>query len=229
MIKIRSLTKVYKSQNAEKPALNNLSLEISQGEFVAIIGPSESGKSTLLNILGLLDSPTEGFYQFGKQDVSRISDRERAEIRKCFVGHVFPDFNLVDELTVFENVELPLLYLDVKASDRKPKVADILELMHIGHRRNAFPQYLSPELQRSVAVARAIVTKPKLFLLDERPGNPGLNRDEELMKTLLQLNEDGVTIAMVTQSPYEANYAHRIIHLFGGQVVTENNSENFSL
>lgn len=227
MIKINNLTKIYTTEEVETTALNSISIEIKDGEFVAIMGPSGCGKSTLLNILGLLDNPSEGEYNFGENEVSRYSERQRAQLRKGSIGFVFQSFNLIDELTVFENVELPLLYLKVPAAERKQKVEAVLERMNIMHRRNHFPQQLSGGQQQRVAIARAIVAKPRLILADEPTGNLDSANGEEVMKVLSQLNEEGTTIIMVTHSPYDANYAHRIINLFDGKVVTENIKEKF--
>jgi len=229
MIKINSLTKIYTTEEVETTALNSISIDINDGEFVAIMGPSGCGKSTLLNILGLLDNPSEGEYHFGENEVSRYSERQRAQLRKGSIGFVFQSFNLIDELTVFENVELPLLYLKVPTSERKKKVEAVLERMNIMHRRNHFPQQLSGGQQQRVAIARAIVAKPKLILADEPTGNLDSANGEEVMKVLSQLNEEGTTIVMVTHSPYDANYAHRIINLFDGKVVTENIKEKFHI
>jgi putative ABC transport system ATP-binding protein len=229
MIKIKSLTKIYTTEEVETTALNSISIDIDDGEFVAIMGPSGCGKSTLLNILGLLDNPTEGEYHFGEDEVSRYSERQRAQLRKGSIGFVFQSFNLIDELTVFENVELPLLYLKVPSSERKQKVEAVLERMNIMHRRNHFPQQLSGGQQQRVAIARAIVAKPRLILADEPTGNLDSANGEEVMKVLSQLNEEGTTIIMVTHSPYDANYAHRIINLFDGKVVTENIKEKFHI
>jgi putative ABC transport system ATP-binding protein len=229
MIKINSLTKIYTTEEVETTALNSISIDINDGEFVAIMGPSGCGKSTLLNILGLLDNPSEGEYHFGENEVSRYSERQRAQLRKGSIGFVFQSFNLIDELTVFENVELPLLYLKVPSSERKKKVEAVLERMNIMHRRNHFPQQLSGGQQQRVAIARAIVAKPNLILADEPTGNLDSANGEEVMKVLSQLNEEGTTIIMVTHSPYDANYAHRIINLFDGKVVTENIKEKFHI
>ena len=227
MIKIKNLTKIYTTEEVETTALNSISIDIKGGEFVAIMGPSGCGKSTLLNILGLLDNPSDGEYNFGENEVSTYSERQRAQLRKGSIGFVFQSFNLIDELTVFENVELPLLYLKVPSSVRKQKVEAVLERMNIMHRRNHFPQQLSGGQQQRVAISRAIVARPKLILADEPTGNLDSANGEEVMKVLSQLNEEGTTIIMVTHSPYDANYAHRIINLFDGKVVTENIKEKF--
>ncbi len=227
MLKIKELTKLYTTDEVETTALRNITIEIRDGEFVAIMGPSGCGKSTLLNILGLLDSPTAGEYYFGKEEVSGFSERQRAQLRKGAIGFVFQSFNLIDELTVFENVELPLLYLKVPASERQQKVKEMLERMNIRHRRNHFPQQLSGGQQQRVAIARAIIANPRLILADEPTGNLDSTNGEEVMKLLARLNEQGTTIIMVTHSPYDANYAHRIINLFDGKVVTGNSKEQF--
>ena len=229
MIKINNLTKIYTTDEVETTALNSINIEIKKGEFVAIMGPSGCGKSTLLNILGLLDNPSEGQYQFGENEVAGYSERQRAQLRKGSIGFVFQSFNLIDELTVFENVELPLLYLKIPSSERKQRVEDVLERMNIMHRRNHFPQQLSGGQQQRVAIARAIVAKPNVILADEPTGNLDSGNGEEVMKLLAELNEEGTTIVMVTHSPYDANYAHRIINLFDGKVVTENIKEQFHI
>lgn len=229
MIKTVNLKKVFTTDEVETTALNNISLEIKEGEFVAVMGPSGCGKSTLLNIVGLLDNPTEGEYIFTDKEVSRFSERQRAQLRKGNIGFVFQSFNLIDELTVFENVELPLLYLKVPSGDRKKKVEEVLERMNIMHRRNHFPQQLSGGQQQRVAIARAIVARPKVILADEPTGNLDSANGEEVMKLLAELNEEGTTIVMVTHSPYDANYSHRIINLFDGKIVTENIKEQFHI
>ncbi len=227
MLKIKDLTKLYTTDEVETTALSKINIAIRDGEFVAIMGPSGCGKSTLLNILGLLDNPTAGEYYFGEKEVSGFSERQRAQLRKGAIGFVFQSFNLIDELTVFENVELPLLYLKVPAADRKQKVEEVLEQMNIMHRRNHFPQQLSGGQQQRVAIARAIIANPSLILADEPTGNLDSTNGEEVMKLLAQLNEAGTTIIMVTHSPYDAGYAHRVINLFDGKVVTENIKEQF--
>ena len=227
MIKTKDMNRVYATDEVETTALNNVNIEISQGEFVAIMGPSGCGKSTLLNILGLLDNPSGGEYYFNEQEVSKHTERQRANLRKSNIGFVFQSFNLIDELTVFENVELPLFYLGVSSSEREKRVSEVLENMQIMHRKNHFPQQLSGGQQQRVAVARAIVAKPKLILADEPTGNLDSAHGEEVMKLLTDLNEAGTTIAMVTHSAAQAEYAHRVIHLFDGHVVTENIKEQF--
>jgi putative ABC transport system ATP-binding protein len=227
MIKTRNLKRVYTTDEVETTALNNVNLDIQQGEFVAIMGPSGCGKSTLLNILGLLDNPDDGEYYFLDQEVSKFTERQRANTRKANLGFVFQSFNLIDELTVFENVELPLFYLGIPSSEREKRVNDVLEQMAIMHRKNHFPQQLSGGQQQRVAVARAIVAKPKLILADEPTGNLDSANGSEVMKLLSDLNERGTSIIMVTHSAHDAEYAHRIIHLFDGHVVTENIKEQF--
>ncbi|MBD3167226.1 ATP-binding cassette domain-containing protein [bacterium] len=222
MIQTKNLQKVYRTEEVETTALNNVNIEINEGEFVAIMGPSGCGKSTLLNVLGLLDNPSGGEYHFTGHEVSRYSERQRANLRKQNIGFVFQSFNLIDELTVFENVELPLLYLGVSSSDRKKKVEAALEQMQIMHRRNHFPQQLSGGQQQRVAVARAVIADPKIILADEPTGNLDSSHGDEVMSLLTELNEKGTTIVMVTHSPTYAEYSSRIIHLFDGHVVTEN-------
>ena len=227
MIKTGSLKKLYTTDEVETTALNNVNIEIGEGEFVAIMGPSGCGKSTLLNILGLLDNPSDGEYHFIGHEVSKFSERERANLRKANIGFVFQSFNLIDELTVFENVELPLLYLGISSSEREKMVNEVLEKMQIMHRKDHFPQQLSGGQQQRVAVSRAVVAKPKLILADEPTGNLDSKNSEEVMDILTKLNDAGTTIVMVTHSPHDAEYNHRIIHLFDGQVVTENIKEGY--
>src|SRR6201988_1438173 len=217
MIKISNLEKIYRTEEVETVALNKLSFSVKDGEFVAVMGPSGCGKSTLLNILGLLDDPDDGSFLFNGIEVAHFNERKRADLRKKNIGFVFQSFNLIDELTVFENVELPLLYMKVPASERKTRVEEVLERMNIMHRRNHFPQQLSGGQQQRVAIARAIVAKPKVILADEPTGNLDSANGEEVMKLLSQLNEEGTTVIMVTHSPYDANYAHRIVNLFDGK------------
>jgi putative ABC transport system ATP-binding protein len=227
MIRTVNLQKMFATEEVETTALNGINMEIQDGEFVAIMGPSGCGKSTLLNILGLLDNPTDGEYHFWGKEVARMSERQRAQLRKGAIGFVFQSFNLIDELTVFENVELPLLYLKVPAADRKKKVEEVLERMSIMHRRNHFPQQLSGGQQQRVAIARAVVARPNLILADEPTGNLDSTNGEEVMKLLQELNNAGTTMIMVTHSPYDAGFAHRIVNLFDGRVVTENIKEQF--
>jgi putative ABC transport system ATP-binding protein len=229
MIKISELEKIYRTEEVETVALNKLNVEVKTGEFVAVMGPSGCGKSTLLNILGMLDDPDNGSYKFNDIEVAHFNERKRADLRKHNLGFVFQSFNLIDELTVFENVELPLLYLKVPSGERKQRVEEVLERMNIMHRRNHFPQQLSGGQQQRVAISRAIVAKPKVILADEPTGNLDSANGEEVMKLLSQLNEEGTTVIMVTHSPYDANYAHRIVNLFDGKVVTENIKEHFHI
>ncbi len=227
MIRTVNLRKIYTTEEVETTALNNVNIEINPGEFVAIMGPSGCGKSTLLNVLGLLDNPTDGEYHFLDQEVAQYSERQRANLRKQNIGFVFQSFNLIDELTVYENIELPLLYLGYSSAERKKRVEEVLEHMQIMHRKNHFPQQLSGGQQQRVAVARAVIAKPKIILADEPTGNLDSAHGDEVMNLLTQLNENGTTIVMVTHSPAYAEYAHRIIHLFDGHVVTENIKEQF--
>ena len=227
MIKTVDLTKVFRTDEVETTALNKVSLEINEGEFVAVMGPSGCGKSTLLNILGLLDNPTSGELYFNGKEVGKFSERNRTNLRKGNIGFVFQSFNLIDELTVFENVELPLLYLGVPSAERKKRVDEKLEQMNILHRRNHFPQQLSGGQQQRVAVARAVIANPKIILADEPTGNLDSAHGDEVMKILTDLNENGTTILMVTHSPANAELAHRIVHLFDGQIVTEKNGVEF--
>ena len=222
MIKITALEKVYRTDEVETIALNHLSIEIKKGEFVAVMGPSGCGKSTLLNILGLLDDPDAGSFIFNDIEIAKFNERQRADLRKHNIGFVFQSFNLIDELTVFENVELPLIYLGVKGDERKKRVEEMLDKMQIMHRRNHYPQQLSGGQQQRVAVARAVVNKPKLILADEPTGNLDSANGNEVMELLTDLNEQGTTIIMVTHSEHDARYSHRIIRMLDGQTVTEN-------
>ena len=222
MIKTTNLQKIFTTEEVETTALNGITMEIKDGDFVAIMGPSGCGKSTLLNILGLLDNPSGGDYDFYGSEVAKMSERQRAGLRKGSIGFVFQSFNLIDELTVYENVELPLLYLKTPADERKRKVETALERMNMMHRRNHFPQQLSGGQQQRVAIARAVVAKPKMILADEPTGNLDSTNGEEVMKLLQELNNEGTTIVMVTHSPYDAGFSHRIVNLFDGKVVTEN-------
>ncbi|MBO3698549.1 ABC transporter ATP-binding protein [Roseivirga sp. E12] len=230
MITTKGLKKFYYTDEIETTALNNVNLAIGEGEFVAIMGPSGCGKSTLLNIIGLLDNPSEGEFFFYDEEVSKYSERQRAELRKKNIGFVFQSFNLIDELTVYENVELPLIYLKYPAADRKKRVEEVLETMQIMHRKDHFPQQLSGGQQQRVAVARAVVAKPNLILADEPTGNLDSTNGQEVMTLLSDLNAKGTTVVMVTHSATDAEYAHRVINLFDGQVVSENiNSKENSL
>ena len=229
MIRLENLMKVYTTEEIETTALNNVNVEVKQGEFVAIMGPSGCGKSTLLNLLGLLDNPSDGKYFFLDEEVAKYTERKRANLRKNNIGFVFQSFNLIDELTVFENIELPLLYLKVSASDRKKRVTEVMEQMQIMHRKSHFPQQLSGGQQQRVAVARAVVADPKIILADEPTGNLDSKHGDEVMSLMTGLNEKGTTIIMVTHSPSYAEYAHRTIHLFDGHIVTENLNGQFHL
>ncbi|MBL7736529.1 MAG: ABC transporter ATP-binding protein [Chitinophagaceae bacterium] len=222
MIRITELIKVYRTEEIETTALNKISLEVKKGEFVAIMGPSGCGKSTLLNIIGLLDSIDSGSYLFNGEEVGNLNERSRSDLRKHNIGFVFQSFNLIDELTVFENVELPLIYTRVKSSERKKRVEEVLDKMKIMHRRNHYPQQLSGGQQQRVAVARAVVNHPKLILADEPTGNLDSNNGNEVMQLLTELNEQGATIVMVTHSEHDARYSHRIIRMLDGQTITEN-------
>ena len=227
MLQTKNLTKVFTTQEVETTALNNVNLEVQKGEFVAVMGPSGCGKSTLLHIAGMLDNPTDGEYYFMGEEVSGYSEKKRANLRKGNIGFVFQSFNLIDELTVFENIELPLLYLGVAAKDRKRRVDDILEQLELVARRNHFPQQISGGQQQRVAVARALIADPKVILADEPTGNLDSSHGDEVMKLLVDLNEKGTTVVMVTHSPAYADYANRVIHLFDGHIVTENLKEKY--
>ncbi|GHA33904.1 phosphonate ABC transporter ATP-binding protein [Salinimicrobium marinum] len=222
MIKITELEKYYRTEEVQTIALNKLSFEVKQGEFVAVMGPSGCGKSTLLNILGLLDDPDGGSFIFNGIEVAGFNERKRANLRKHNIGFVFQSFNLIDELTVFENVELPLIYTGVRPADRKARVHEVLEKMQIMHRRKHFPQQLSGGQQQRVAVARAVVNNPKLILADEPTGNLDSSNGNEVMDLLTELNEAGTTIIMVTHSEHDAKFSHRIIRMLDGEKVTEN-------
>jgi len=221
MIKTINLNKIFRTDEVETTALNNVNVHIKEKEFVAIMGPSGCGKSTLLNILGLLDNPTDGEYSLNGIEVSKFSEKKRTKLRKGNIGFVFQSFNLIDELNVYENVELPLLYLKMSASERKKKINQVLDRMQITHRSKHFPQQLSGGQQQRVAIARAVVTNPKLILADEPTGNLDSKNGLEVMNLLSELNEEGTTIIMVTHSPRDSEYAHRIINLFDGQVINE--------
>lgn len=218
MIRTEKLTKVYRTDEIETTALNSLNLEVRDGEFVAVMGPSGCGKSTLLNIMGLLDNPTNGEYHFLDQETSGFTERERAKLRMGNIGFIFQSFNLIDELTVFENTELPLEYLGLKPREAKEKVEKALDRMGMMARKNHFPNQLSGGQQQRAAIARAVVTDPKLILADEPTGNLDSGHGEEVMNLLKSLNDQGTTIVMVTHSPVDAEYADRIIHLKDGMV-----------
>ena len=219
MIKTENLQKIFQTEEVETWALNDVSLEIKEGEFVAIMGPSGCGKSTLLNILGLLDNPTKGSYLLNGTDVSKFTESQRTDLRKGVIGFVFQSFNLIDELNVFENVELPLTYLGIKKAERKQMVNDMLKRMNISHRAKHYPQQLSGGQQQRVAIARAVITNPKLILADEPTGNLDSKNGKEVMSLLTELNQEGTTVVMVTHSKHDASFAHRIVHLFDGSVV----------
>ncbi|MGE5944262.1 MAG: ABC transporter ATP-binding protein [Flavobacteriales bacterium] len=221
MIKIKDLEKYYRTEEVQTVALNKLTFDVKEGEFVAIMGPSGCGKSTLLNIIGLLDDPDGGSFVFNGIEVSGFNERKRADLRKHNIGFVFQSFNLIDELTVYENVELPLIYTGVKPADRKKHVEEVLEKMQIMHRRNHFPQQLSGGQQQRVAVARAVVNNPKLILADEPTGNLDSSNGNDVMQLLTELNDQGTTIIMVTHSEHDAKYSHRIIRMLDGHKVTE--------
>jgi putative ABC transport system ATP-binding protein len=222
MIKTANLRKLYVTEEVETTALDNVNVRINEGEFVAIMGPSGCGKSTLLNILGMLDNPTDGEYLFLNNSVSNLSERGRSNLRKKNIGFVFQSFNLIDELTVAENIELPLLYLSVSSSERKRRVLELMDQMQIGAREKHFPQQLSGGQQQRVAVARAVVGKPRLILADEPTGNLDSKHGEEVIRLLADLNNEGTTIVMVTHSPEYAGMAQRTINLFDGHIITEN-------
>lgn len=226
MITIKELTKVYRTEEVETTALNKLSLEVKEGEFVSIMGASGCGKSTLLNIIGLLDAPNNGSYLFDATEVAKYNEKERAGLRKANIGFVFQNFNLIDELTVFENVELPLIYNNVKSSERKERVNEILERIGIAHRAKHFPLQLSGGQQQRVAVARALVTNPKLILADEPTGNLDSKSGNDVMELLTELHATGATIVMVTHSSYDAKFSSRIITLKDGEIISEKVNEH---
>ena len=218
MIKIENLSKIFRTEEVETTALNGVNIEVKEGEFVAIMGPSGCGKSTLLNILGLLDNPDSGNYWLGGEEVGHLKEKDRTQFRKGRIGFVFQSFNLIDELTVEENVELQLKYLNVPKEERKQRVLDILRKVNLSQRAKHYPQQLSGGQQQRVAIARAVVGNPKLILADEPTGNLDSKNGLEVMELLSQLNAEGTTIVMVTHSQHDATYANRIIHLFDGQV-----------
>ncbi|HTY64687.1 MAG TPA: ABC transporter ATP-binding protein [Acidobacteriota bacterium] len=222
MIETKNLKKVYTTGEVETTALDNVNLRVKQGEFTAIMGPSGCGKSTLLNILGLIDNPTAGQYFFAGEDVSGYSERQRADLRKRNIGYVFQSFNLIDELTVFENIELPLLYMKARPDERRERILEVMEQLKLAHRQGHFPKQLSGGQQQRVAVARAIVGNPKLILADEPTGNLDSTNGEEIMSLLTGLNEKGSTIVIVTHSEAYAECSQRIVHLFDGHIVAEN-------
>jgi putative ABC transport system ATP-binding protein len=221
MIKTEKLQKIFRTEEVETWALNGVDLDIRAGEFVAIMGPSGCGKSTLLNILGLLDNPTSGTYLLKDTEVSAYSESQRTRLRKGVIGFVFQSFNLIEELNVFENIELPLLYMGFSSSIRKEKVNQAMDRMQISHRSRHFPQQLSGGQQQRVAIARAVVADPKIILADEPTGNLDSKNGKEVMRLLTELNMDGTTVVMVTHSLHDSGYASRVINLFDGQVVPE--------
>ena len=223
MIRIENLTKIFRTEEIETVALNGVSLEVKDGEFVVIMGPSGCGKSTLLNILGLLDNPNEGAYWLGEEEVSRLKEKDRTQYRKGRIGFVFQSFNLIEELTVEENIELQLKYLGVSKSERKQRTLDILRKVNLSHRAKHYPQQLSGGQQQRVAIARAVVGNPQLILADEPTGNLDSKNGKEVMELLSQLNSEGSTIVMVTHSQHDATYAKRIINMFDGQIVEQIN------
>ena len=219
MIKIEELTKIFRTEAVETTALNGVSLEVKEGEFVAIMGPSGCGKSTLLSILGLLDNPTSGNYYLDGEEVGHLKERARTNYRKGRIGFVFQSFNLIDELTVEENVDLQLKYLDVPKAERKERVLEILRKVSLSQRAKHYPQQLSGGQQQRVAIARAVVGRPKLILADEPTGNLDSKNSKEVMALLSQLNAEGTTIVMVTHSQHDATYANRVINLLDGAIV----------
>jgi putative ABC transport system ATP-binding protein len=221
IIETENLKKIYRTDVVETTAVDGVNFSLNEGQFVSIMGPSGCGKSTLLHLLGLIDTPSEGRYRFLGEDVSAYPERKRARIRKANIGFVFQSFNLIDELTVYENVELPLVYANVPAGDRKGRVEAVLEKMDIAHRRDHFPAQLSGGQQQRVAVARALVNKPSLILADEPTGNLDSEHGEEVMKMLLKLNEEGTSILMVTHSAPNAAYSNRIVNLLDGKIVSD--------
>ena len=221
MIKVTNLCKVFRTEEIETTALAGVSFEIKDGEFVAIMGPSGCGKSTLLNILGLLDNPSDGSYELLGQEVGKLKEKDRTKFRKGNIGFVFQSFNLIDELNVYENIELPLRYMNISAAERKEKVTEIMKRMNISHRAQHFPQQLSGGQQQRVAIARACVAGPKLILADEPTGNLDSRNGREVMDLLAELHREGTTIIMVTHSQHDANYADRIVNLFDGEVVSQ--------
>ena len=225
MIQLQEITKCFRTDEIETYALEKVNLQIEDGEFVAIMGPSGCGKSTLLHVLGLLDTPTEGSYLLDGNEVGALPEKELASIRKGMIGFVFQSFNLIDELNVYENIELPLTYLGVKASERKDRVQAILKRMNIAHRAKYYPRQLSGGQQQRVAIARALITRPRLILADEPTGNLDSVNGKEVMNLLSELNREGTTIVMVTHSRHDALYAHRMVHLFDGHVVASLKNE----
>ncbi len=221
MITVKNLSKFFRTEEVETVALNNVNLQVNKGEFVAIMGPSGCGKSTLLNILGLLDNPSEGSYVFNNTEVAKLKESQRTNLRKGNIGFVFQSFNLIDELNVFENVEMPLIYQRIPAKERKQMVEKVLDRMNISHRAGHYPQQLSGGQQQRVAIARAVVSNPALILADEPTGNLDSKNGNEVMELLSELNQEGTTVIMVTHSKHDAGYTQRVINLFDGRVTTE--------
>ena len=220
MIQITNLKKVFRTEEVETVALNGISMSVGGGDFIAVMGPSGCGKSTLLNIIGLLDNPTSGEYQLAGQEVGHLKEKQRTNMRKGKIGFVFQSFNLIEEMNVFENVELPLIYMKVKASERKRRVDEALRRMNISHRAKHSPNQLSGGQQQRVAIARAVVANPKLILADEPTGNLDSKNGLEVMNLLTELNQEGTTIVMVTHSLRDSEFAHRVVNLFDGQIVS---------
>ena len=221
MIEVSNLKKIFRTEEVETWALNDVSFTVADGEFVAIMGPSGCGKSTLLSILGLLDNPTEGSYKLQDREVAGLNEDERTDLRKGTIGFVFQSFNLIDELNVFENIELPLLYMGVPEKERRRRVQEVMDRMNISHREKHFPSQLSGGQQQRVAIARAVISGPKLILADEPTGNLDSVNGQEVMNLLKELNQSGTTVVMVTHSRHDASYASRIINLFDGSIVKE--------
>lgn len=221
MIHIENLSKVFRTDEVETVAVNDINFDVAEGEFVAIMGPSGCGKSTMLNIIGLLDSPTSGSYRLGDREVGSLAEKERTRLRKGRIGFVFQSFNLIDELNVYDNIELPLTYMDIPASERRRRVEEVTRRMNISHRLRHYPRQLSGGQQQRVAIARAMVTAPSLILADEPTGNLDSANGEEVMKLLTELNRQGTAIVMVTHSKRDAAYAHRVVHLFDGSIVAD--------
>ena len=221
MIKTTNLQKIFRTEDVETWALHDVTLEIKEGEFVAIMGPSGCGKSTLLNILGLLDNPSNGTYELNGVEVSKYSEAERTNLRKGVIGFVFQSFNLIDELNVFENIELPLLYVGTSTKERRKRIEAVMDRMAISHRRKHFPSQLSGGQQQRVAIARAVLPNPKIILADEPTGNLDSKNGKEVMQLLSELHKEGTTIIMVTHSQHDASYADRIVNLYDGQIVNQ--------
>lgn len=220
MVRVEKITKVFRTEDIETYALSNVDIQVSKGEFVAIMGPSGCGKSTLLNIIGLLDDATSGTYAFNGTDITSYREKDRTQCRRGNIGFIFQSFNLIDQINIYDNVELPLMYLKMKASERRRKVDEVLKRMKIGHRARHFPQQLSGGQQQRVAIARAVVAGPGLILADEPTGNLDSKNGIEVMNLLSDLNQEGTTVIMVTHSDRDARFAHRTIKLLDGQIVT---------